>query len=234
MNILKHFTMMALVAFVAIAFTACENNNDLPEGPNNNPQNGNEETPTALYSAWLGEWVLTGDNNVSNNIAIASDVVNKSIELVGLQGLPFGIKGEYSTDRNDIIFSAQVVEKSYDFGGGQVGDVVLIGVDRDGKTYGLDNGNYGIAIAGVLDDGQRAIVRYGVNTPDYPKFVAMMLVASLNGKFYSIKSNAVTPAFNAIAAIDAPGTTRNGECVMNFTTASSLLHLGEEIEQAKF
>jgi hypothetical protein len=80
-------------------------------------------------------------------------------------GLPFSIEGEYSAERNDIVFSAQVVATDYTFSDGRVGDVLLLGLDQDGNFYGLDNGNYGIAIAGVLENGHRAIVRYGVNQP---------------------------------------------------------------------
>ena len=38
-------------------------------------------------------------------------------------GLPFNILGEYSAERNDIIFSSQIVAENYDFGGGKVGEV---------------------------------------------------------------------------------------------------------------
>lgn len=112
-------------------------------------------------------------------------------------GLPFNILGEYSAERNDIIFSSQIVAENYDFSGGKVGEVHLLGMDRDGIFYGLNNnGNYGIAIAGVIDTS-RGIVRYGVNTPGYPKFVAMMLAAYIDGKYYSLKGD--VPAFNGFA-----------------------------------
>ena len=42
-------------------------------------------------------------------------------------GLPFDIVGEYSAERNDVIFLAQVVAEDCDFGKGKVGDIHLLG-----------------------------------------------------------------------------------------------------------
>lgn len=164
-----------------------------------------EEAPTALYSSWLGDWTLIGDNGISNNVIIGRKVANRSINMYGLQNLPFSVVGEYSVERNDIIFSAQVVEQGYQFSDGSVADIHLLGVDEDGKYYGLDNGNYGIAIAGVLENNKRAIVRYGLNMPDYPKFVAMMVVAYMGGKYYSLGKDFA--AFNGIAELAPAATT---------------------------
>lgn len=163
-----------------------------------------EETPTSLYNAWLGDWVIKGDNDISNTVVFGRKYANRSINLIGLMGLPFYIEGEYSTERNDIIFYAQVVEANYTFDDGTVANICLIGLDEDGKHYGLaENGEYGIAIAGVLEGGQRAMVRYGVNQPDYPKFVAMMLAAEIGGKYYTIGSaTEKIPAFNVMAEIN--------------------------------
>ncbi|MBQ3027089.1 MAG: hypothetical protein IJD27_06120, partial [Alistipes sp.] len=156
MNKLQKIFRMAMVAFAAIALAACSDKEPVGGGNNDEPAG---ETPTALYSEWLGSWVLVGDNNVSNSITIGSGVVNETVELSGLMRLPFTIEGEYSTERNDIIFYAQVVEEEYSFSGGQVGSIHLLGLDKEGKFYGLENGEYGIAIAGVLDGGERAMVR---------------------------------------------------------------------------
>ena len=168
-----------------------------------------EETPTSLYSAWLGDWVINGDNNVANDVVIARNVANKSINLIGLMGLPFYIAADYSTERNDIIFYAQMVEQGYQFSDGTVADILLVGLDKDGKFYTLGNGSYDIAIAGVIEGGQRAIVRYGVNVADYPKFVAMMLIAQVGNSYYSLdtKEGTTIPAFNVMATIDVPTAT---------------------------
>ena len=215
---------MAMVAFAAIAVTACEPNNGAEENNNGNGNGDNTDTvqPTELYAEWLGGWVIEGDNKVSNIVTISQDVVNKSIKLKGLMGLPFSIVGDYSTERNDIIFSAQIVDKNYEFSGGQVGEIHLLGLDRDGLYYGIDkNGNYEIAIAGVLDDGQRAIVRYGVNDINYPKFVAMFLTAKIGDKYYDLGDS--IPSFNAIAAVN-PQVTMSATAAP-FTLGKEITHL---------
>ena len=205
MNFLKNIFRMAMVAFAAIAVTACEPNNGAEDDNTGNGDNTETVQPTALYAEWMGVWVINGDNKIANDVVISAKEVNKSIELTGLMGLPFSIVGEYSTERNDIIFSAQVVEKEYEFNGGEVGEIQLLGLDRDNKYYGIDkNGNYEIAIAGVIDGGQRAIVRYGVNQVGYPKFMAMFLTAKIGDKYYDIGND--IPTFRAIATIDAPAT----------------------------
>ena len=207
-----------------------------------------EEAPTSLYSAWIGDWVLTGDNNVSNDIIIARNIANKSITLYGLQGLPFAVVGEYSTDRNDIIFYAQTVYPNYEFSDGNIANIVLVGVDRDLKTYSpAEYGNYGIAIAGVMESestgSQRTIVRYGVNDITYPKFVAMMLVAEKGGEFYTLGTESMEklPSFNAAAFISEPTSTTNSVSPLRFSlgktqlpTVAPQLRLGKEIETVRF
>ena len=195
-----------------------------------------EEQPSEEYSEWLGEWVFKGDNGVSNNVTISQKIANRELYMKGLMGLPFNIVGEYSAERNDVIFSAQVVAEDYDFGGGKVGDIHLIGVDRDGKTYGLDkNGNYAIAIAGVTETGHRAIVRYGVNQPGYPKFVAMMLAPYINGTYYSLKGD--IPAFNGLAELSPASSAKAVRYSVgkgHLATKALHLTLGNKIESAEF
>ena len=196
-----------------------------------------EETPTALYSSWLGDWTLIGDNGVSNDVVIGRKVANKSINMYGLQNLPFSVVGEYSVERNDIIFAAQVIEQGYQFSDGSVADIHLLGLDEDGKYYGLDNGNYGIAISGVLENNRRAIVRYGLNQPDYPKFVAMMVVAYMGGKYYSLSEDMA--AFNGIAELAPASSTASLEpTALHFSKGtlpamSCRLSLGERVETCK-
>jgi hypothetical protein len=167
-------------------------------------------------------------------VTISKKIANRELYMKGLMGLPFNIVGEYSAERNDVIFSAQIVAEDYDFGGGKVGDIHLIGVDRDGNTYGLDkNGSYGIAFAGIIDT-VRGIVRYGV-TPGYPKFVAMMFAAYIEGQYYSLKGD--IPAFNGFAEL-APASSAKavrysvGKNLL--PTATPQLRLGNKIESARF
>ncbi len=193
-----------------------------------------EEAPTALYSSWLGDWTLIGDNGVENNVVIGRKVANRSVNMYGLQNLQFAIVGDYSVERNDIIFAAQVVEQGYEFSDGSVADIHLLGVDENGKYYGLDNGNYGIAIAGVLENNRRAIARYGLNQPDYPKFVAMMIVAYMNGKYYTVGDG--FPTFAGIAELAPSATTASHtRALLHFSKgglslAKAPLCIGNEID----
>lgn len=234
MNFLKNIIRMAMVAFAAIAVTVCEPNNG--EGSGDDSNEVKEEQPLELYSEWLGNWVFKGDNGISNNVTISHKTANREIYLSGLMGLPFDIVGEYSAERNDIIFSAQVVAEDYDFGKGQVGDIHLLGGDRDGKYYGLvENGNYAIAIAGVTETGHRAIVRYGVNQVGYPKFNAMFLTAYIGGTYYNLGEN--IPAFNGLAELSPASSAKAVRYSVGknlLPTATPQLSLGNKIGSAEF
>ena len=111
-----------------------------------------------------------------------------------------------------------------------------LGVDRDGNTYGLDkNGNYAIAIAGVTETGHRAIVRYGVNQVGYPKFVAMMFAAYIEGTYYSLKGD--IPAFNGLAELSPTSSAKAVRYSVGknlLPTATPQLTLGNKIESAEF
>ena len=54
----------------------------------------------------------------------------------------------------------------------------------------------------LLDDGQRALVRYGVNTPNYPKFENMFYAAKYNGEYFFFTESDDLPSFSGIAAIN--------------------------------
>ena len=184
-----------------------------------------EEDPTALYEEWLGNWVFKGDNNISNKVVISRKIANRQIYLTGLMGLSFSIVGEYSAERNDIIFSAQVVEKEYVFSDGRVGEIHLLGTDRDGLFYGLNNGNYEIAIAGVIENGHRAIVRYGLNLPGYLKFKDMFLVAFIDNEYYSLGED--IPTFTGIAELAPAGASTS-------SVAPKQLSLGRKVKVVNF
>lgn len=119
-----------------------------------------------------------------------------------------------------------------------MGEVHLVGVDRDGKYYGLvENGNYAIAIAGVTETGHRAIVRYGVNQVGYPKFVAMMFAAYIEGTYYSLKGD--IPAFNGLAELSPASSAKAAP--MRYSVGKNLLpiatpqlSLGNKIDSAEF
>ena len=81
-------------------------------------------------------------------------------------------------------------------------------------------------------------MRYGVNQVGYPKFVAMMFAAYIEGTYYSLKGD--IPAFNGLAEL-APASSTASVAPMRYSfskgrLATKALHLtlGEKIESVRF
>lgn len=163
-----------------------------------------EQIPTEEYKAWIGDWTIVGENGVEMNVTFSRHVTNKSFWMFGYEGFEdIPVDVEYSKDRNDLTFYAQLVQQShYLENAGLVADMYFLGSDTDGYYYDIEDGEYGIAIAGILDDGQRALVRYGVNTPNYPKFVNMFYAAYVDGDYYFFTDDVDLPSFRSIAALN--------------------------------
>lgn len=163
-----------------------------------------EQIPTEEYKAWIGDWTIVGQNGVEMNVTFSRHVTNKSFWMFGYEGFEdIPVDVEYSKERNDLTFYAQLVQenyylKEYD----ATVNMYFLGGDVDDNYYTVTDGNYGIAIAGILEDGQRAIVRYGVNTPNYPKFMSMFYAAEADGKYMCFTETAALPTFRSIAALN--------------------------------
>ena len=168
-----------------------------------------EQIPTEEYKAWIGDWTIVGENGVEMNVTLSRHVTNKSFWMFGYEGFEdIPVDVEYNKERNDLTFYAQLVQEGYYLEyADMVADMYFLGSDADGYYYDVADGNYGIAIAGVLDDGQRALVRYGVNTPNYPKFVSMFYAAYMDGEYYFFTDEADLPTFRGIAAINPAAST---------------------------
>lgn len=163
-----------------------------------------EAIPTQEYKAWIGEWSVVGQNGKECRITLSRHVTNKSYWMFGWEGFEdIPVDVEYSKERNDLTFYSQLVQKDYYLEKeGIYVDMYFLGSDRNNNFYTTDEGDYGIAIAGVLDDGQRALVRYGVNTPNYPKFENMFYAAKYNGEYFFFTESDDLPSFSGIAAIN--------------------------------
>lgn len=130
------------------------------------------------YKAWLGDWTILGANNVSCDITLESKTPNKSFYMTGWEGFSLPVVVEYDKQLDALYFYAQLVAENYDLGAEYgLADIYFFGSDRDGYYYSIEEGEYYIGIAGILDDGQRAIVQFGVNTPGYPAFKQMFFMA---------------------------------------------------------
>lgn len=156
-----------------------------------------EAAATANYSAWLGEWLIDGQNGATETITVSQAVANYSYYVTGWEGFDdLQIEVEYSADLDAMFFYSQLVAENYDLGENGIVDIYLFAGNDEGYYDNLD-GDYYIAIAGILDDGVRAIVRYGVNVPGYPKFTQMFFMALRDGKFYTLTPEEQVPSFIA-------------------------------------
>ena len=158
-----------------------------------------EQLPTANYQAWLGKWEIYGQNEVSATVNISKSVANRSFVMTGWEGFDdLEVEVEYNAELDAMFFYSQLVAEDYDLGEeyGKA-DIYLFAGDEDGYYYDNKDGDYYIAIAGILDDGQRAIVRYGVNVPGYPKFTQMFFMADIDGKLYTFTAEEELPSFIA-------------------------------------
>lgn len=158
-----------------------------------------EAMASAAYSAWLGEWNIEGQNHAVTPVVLSKKIANKSFTMTGWEGYDdLAIEVEYNAELDAIFFYSQLVAEDYDLGAeyGKA-DIYLFAGDEDGYYYDNKDGDYYIAIGGILDDGVRAIVRYGVNVPGYPKFVQMFFMADIDGNFYALTAEDDIPSFIA-------------------------------------
>ena len=162
-----------------------------------------EQIPTEEYKSWLGDWTIVGENNVEFNVTFSKHVTNKSFWVYGWEGFEdIPIDVEYSKERNDVIFYAQPVAQNYYLEEWDMyANMYFLGCDVENQFYTTESGNYNIAIAGILDDGQRALVRYGVNDIGYPKFTTMSYAAEIDGDYYFLTETEDLPSFRGIAGM---------------------------------
>lgn len=146
-----------------------------------------EPIATDLYNAWLGQWYVQGSNSVIHNLNLTKGIANKTIYMTGWSNISdWPVEVEYDAELDALFFFSQTVATGVDFGSYGVGDVYFLGFDDDGYFYTNGTGDYGIAIAGILDTGARAIVRYGVGVTDYPEFNRMSFMAKIGEDYYSV------------------------------------------------
>lgn len=158
-----------------------------------------EQIASPNYAAWLGEWEIEGQNGAKNTVKITQQHANRSFLLSGWEGFDdLEIVVEYNAELDAMFFYSQLVAEEYDLGE-EYGKakIYLFAGDEEGYYYDNADGDYYIAIAGILEGGQRAIVRYGVNVPGYPKFTQMFFMAEIDGKLYTLSPEDDVPSFIA-------------------------------------
>ena len=161
------------------------------------------EMPVATkeFNEWLGKWSIEGMNKAKCNITLSAGTPNKSIYMTGWEGYEdLEVEVEYDKQLNSIFFYSQLVAEDYYISEKYPSvDIYFLAGEDDGNFYSIDEGLYYISIGGILDDGARMIVRYGVNTPEYPRFSQMFFMAYVaeESKYYGLSAEADVPSFLA-------------------------------------
>lgn len=162
-----------------------------------------EAQPTEAYASWLGEWTVRGDNGAECTIILEKHIVNEAYWMYGWEGfedLPVDV--EYDEGNDQLIFYSQLVKEGYYIGGDINASVNMyfLASDAEDMYYPATNGEYGIAVAGILDDGQRTLVRYGTDIKDYPVFTTMTYAGELDGKYIFFTPTSDVPSFGETAS----------------------------------
>lgn len=163
-----------------------------------------EPIPTEEYKAWLGDWTIVGENDKEYTVTLSRHETNRSFWMFGWEGFEdVPVDVEYSKERNDLTFYAQLVQENYYLEKAETYvNMYFLGVDRSNMFYTATEGEYGMAIAGIFDGGQRMLVRYGVNTPNYPRFATMSYAAESAGEYYFFTDSDDLPSFSGFALIN--------------------------------
>ncbi len=173
-----------------------------------------EPIATDAYKAWLGNWKVTGRNNLTSDILVTTKVANKSFYMLGWSGVSdWSVAVDYNAELDSMFFYSQIVAYDFNLGDYGIGDIYFLAGDDEGYFYQMSGSGYGIAIGGILDDGARAIVQYGVGVTDYPSFDKMFFMAKIGNDYYDI-SMSQSPTYPCIMEpIEEPTTTsRMGLC----------------------
>lgn len=157
-------------------------------------EGGEEEEPTAEYSAWLGNWTFTGANGVAWPITFSKGEANKSFIMTGWEeqtDLPV----EVEWDGESGIWAAMIQNLgTYEFEGGQSGDIWFTAFQ--GKNFYPVEGIPAF-LGGYDENGGRLAIAYepqdeNGNTITFDK---AGFVASIGGSWYTITGVTEFPTF---------------------------------------
>lgn len=147
-----------------------------------------EQVASAAFRAWLGNWDVVGNNDVTYRVNLSNGLANKYFYMSYWEGdMDFVVKVDYNADLDALFFYSQTIQEEVNFGDYGYGNLYFYGIDREGGLYTNEGGDYGIAIAGILDGGQRAIVRYEDDSVQgYPFFDFMQFIADIDGQYFRL------------------------------------------------
>lgn len=155
---------------------------------------GEEEEPTAEYSAWLGNWTFTGANGVAWPITFSKGKANKTFIMTGWEGqtdLP--VKVEWDGEAG--IWAAMIQNLgTYDFNGGQSGDIWFVAFQ--GNNFFPVEGIPAF-LGGYDENGGRLAIAYEPEDENGNPitFDKAGFVASIGGSWYTITGVTEFPTF---------------------------------------
>lgn len=172
---------------------------------------GEEEEPTAEYSAWIGDWTFTGANGVAFDVTMKQGKANKTYKLAGWEGPEsegLDIKVEWMADYGIWIIYAQSFG-TYSFGQSGNGEIWLTPESKDGYIYPAEG--IPACMGGMTEDGQMVVEGYSEELEDgsVVEMATMMYLAKLeaDGKYYGITSVKEWPTFPLTVTPAAKATT---------------------------
>lgn len=155
---------------------------------------GEEEEPTAEYSAWLGNWTFTGANGVAWPITFSKGKANKTFIMTGWEGqtdLPVMVEWDGEAG----IWAAMIQNLgTYDFDGGQSGDIWFVAFQ--GNNFFPVEGIPAF-LGGYDENGGRLAIAYEPEDENGNPitFDKAGFVASIGGSWYTITGVTEFPTF---------------------------------------
>lgn len=119
-----------------------------------------EEEPTEEYSAWLGNWTITGANGITQEVTISKNISNESYIMTGYEGSEaegLDILVEWDAEQKVWAIFNQTYG-TFTFGEYGDGDVWLVGMDAASNLYLSEE--IPICMGGITEDGSYAASGY--------------------------------------------------------------------------
>ena len=118
-----------------------------------------EEEPSEAYSSWLGNWIMTGSNGITQNVTFSKGISNKTYKMTGYEGKDadgLEVIVEWNAE-NELWAIYNQNLGTFNFGLAGEGDIWFVGMDETGSLYLSE---VPICIGGVFEDGSRGAVGY--------------------------------------------------------------------------
>ena len=179
-----------------------------------------EQEPTEAYASWIGDWTWTGANGVAWNVTFKKGLANMSYNLAGWEG---GAGPEIPVEwiaENEMWAIYTTNYGTFDFGGGQRGDIYIMG--NDGQyIYPIEG--LPICVGGFDENGNRVCYGYTEETEEGTITLSYMhYIADISGQYYLMSETQEWPTF-PITITPASKTTKSADMkpasIQTFTNA---------------